>query len=101
MMLQKHSRGVLSIRADKFPTHFQQIFAAFCLLLPDLYIFLFFSILASKSRSLLITNDAFKTQKFKPNSKRILFKCRYSDTRINLVLNIVRQTDKPFQTFVA
>jgi hypothetical protein len=41
-----------------FPTHLQQIFAAFCLLLAESCIFLFFLMLAPKSCLLLIMNTA-------------------------------------------
>jgi hypothetical protein len=51
---------------SSFPTHFQQIFAAFCLLIADSCIFLSFQILASKSTTLLITNAASKNKKSKP-----------------------------------
>jgi hypothetical protein len=42
---------------SSFPTLFQQIFAAFCLLLADSCISLFFLVLNSKLAQLLITTD--------------------------------------------
>jgi hypothetical protein len=59
MTAQRYSSGVQSLRAaDTFPTPFQQIFAAFCVLMTDSYIFLFFCNLASKFQQLLIIANA-------------------------------------------
>jgi hypothetical protein len=52
---------------SSFSILFQQIFAAFCALMADLYIFLFFQNLASNSHTLLIMNPAYKIK----NSNRI------------------------------
>jgi hypothetical protein len=54
MMPQKHS---------SFSTHFQQIFAAFCVLLTEKCILLFFLNLASKFRQSLIMNTKSKIKK--------------------------------------
>jgi hypothetical protein len=70
MSLQINGRGVLSLRAaDTFLTHFQQMFAAFCVLMteacchfaPPMCILLFFLNLASKLQQLLITANATNT----------------------------------------
>jgi hypothetical protein len=45
-------------------THFQQIFAAFCGLIAEICILLFFLLSASKSQQLLITDKSTKTNQF-------------------------------------
>jgi hypothetical protein len=52
-----------------FPTHLQQIFAAFCLLLAESCIFLFFLMLAPKSCLLLIMNTAATSKKSNRNQR--------------------------------
>jgi hypothetical protein len=65
MTSQIHSRGVQSLcAADTFPTPFQHIFAAFCVLMANSCVFLFFLNLASKSRALLITDYTTDTNQF-------------------------------------
>src|SRR5688572_11597733 len=44
-------------RNSSFPTLFQQIFAPFCVLMTNPYIFLFFHFFASKIQALLITTE--------------------------------------------
>jgi hypothetical protein len=84
---------------NRFSTRFQQIFAAGCVLIAEICILLFFRNSASKSRQILIEDKTPNFRKSKPNPAKKLFLSRYSDTRIYFVLNIVRQTDKLFQTF--
>jgi hypothetical protein len=62
MTAMKNSGGVLSLRAaDSFSTVFRQIFASFCVLIAETRISLFFHVSASKSRLLLITDNALET----------------------------------------
>jgi hypothetical protein len=100
---------MLATQNNSFSTHFQQIFAFFCVLMTDSCILLFFRNLASKSQNLLITNDLYFCSPLQigeglgvrfsqPNRAKNFFLWRYSDTKITFVLNLVRQTDKPFQT---
>jgi hypothetical protein len=63
MSSQINRRGVLPLRAaDIFLTPFQQIFAAFCVLMTDFCISLSFHISASKFQKLLITANAAITE---------------------------------------
>jgi hypothetical protein len=54
-------RHVKTMNATKNPTPFQQIFAAFCVFIADLCIFLFFLASASKFRQLLIRTICYFT----------------------------------------
>jgi hypothetical protein len=64
MAPQINNRGVLSLRAaDTFSTHFQQIFAAYCLFMTEIWFLLFFCISASKFRQLLIRDYSLETNR--------------------------------------
>jgi hypothetical protein len=65
----------------KFMTRFRQIFAAYCVLLADLCILLFYQNLASKSQLLLIKDKTSIFRKSKPNPAKKFFLWRYSDTK--------------------
>jgi hypothetical protein len=56
-------KGGTKMRSSNYSTVFQQIFAAFCVLIAKICILLSFSVLASKFHDLLITTEALKTNR--------------------------------------
>jgi hypothetical protein len=79
---------------------FQQIFAAFCVLMAEICISLFFRSPASKTNKKLITIKLPIFRKYKPNRENKLFLWRYSDTKSFLVLNQILQDYQQLQTFI-
>jgi hypothetical protein len=92
------TRGVLSLcAADTFLTNFQQIFAAFCVLMTESCISLFYFTSASKYHRLLIKDKTSIFRKSKQNRAKNLFLWRYSDTRISLRSKLYYKNNDSFQ----
>ena len=94
-----YSRDVLSLRpSERFPTLFQQIFAAFCVLIAKTCIFLFFLLYPSKFHQLLIISNERIFRKTKPFNIKKHFLWRYSDTKFPPRSNSFSKNPLIFQT---
>jgi hypothetical protein len=87
---------------SKIMADFQQIFAADCVLMTKICIFLFFHKIASKSQQLLIISACLMFRIFQPNHAKKLFLWRYIDTKISSRSKKSYKNDdsfQPLQTF--